>query len=85
MILDIEFAPQLEAQIAVEAQQRGLRPVDLVKRVVEERFSVAFGQMNGKSPAERIADMDALATKYADLPILPNSAFDRANIYEDEL
>jgi len=37
MTLHIEFAPQTEAWINAEAQHRSLLPVDLVRRVIEER------------------------------------------------
>jgi hypothetical protein len=38
-----------------------------------------------KTPQEHIAAMDAIAAKNANAPILPDSAFDRENIYEDRL
>jgi hypothetical protein len=37
------------------------------------------------TPQERIVAMDAVAEKYANAPILPDSAFHRENIYEDRL
>jgi hypothetical protein len=36
MTLQVDFTPQTEAWINAQAQQRGLRPADLVRRVIEE-------------------------------------------------
>ena len=85
MTVTINFAPQTEAWINREAQQRGLQPVDLIRRMIEEQVAVSPKTPKYKTPQEHIAAMDAIAAKNAGLPILPDSAFDRESIYEDEL
>jgi negative regulator of replication initiation len=85
MTLTIDFTPQLEAWINSEAQQRGLQPGDLIRRMIEEQIVAAPQHSKYKTPQERIQAMDAVAKKNAELPILPDSAFDRENIYEDSL
>ena len=41
MTLQVDFTPQTEAWINAQAQQRGLRPADLVRRVIEESAATA--------------------------------------------
>ena len=45
MTLNIEFAPQVEAWIKAEAQQRGLLPADIVRSLVEERVAASDAPM----------------------------------------
>jgi len=85
MTLHIDLTPQSEEWIKHEAQLRGLEPADIVRRMIEEQTVQAPQQPKYKTPQERIQAMDALAEKNAHLPILPDSAFDRENIYDDEL
>lgn len=41
MTLQVDFTPQTEAWINAQAQQRGLLPADLVRRVIEESAAAA--------------------------------------------
>ena len=41
MTLQVDFTPQMEAWINAQARQRGLRPADLVRRVIEESAATA--------------------------------------------
>ncbi|MBV9849162.1 MAG: hypothetical protein JO250_05680 [Armatimonadetes bacterium] len=41
MTRQVDFTPQTEAWINAQAQQRGLRPADLVRRVIEESAAAA--------------------------------------------
>jgi hypothetical protein len=85
MTLTIDLTPQSEEWINHEAEIRGLQPADVVRRMIEEQTAAAPRRPKFKTPQEHIAAMDAVAEKNAHLPILPDSAFDRGNIYEDRL
>ena len=85
MTVHIDFQPHTEAWINSEARHRGLMPADIVRRVVEEHASTAAILPTYKTPEERIRAMDALAEAWSDIPLVPDSAFDRENIYEDKL
>ena len=40
MILQLDFSPQTEAWINDQSRQRGLRPADLVRRIIEETATI---------------------------------------------
>lgn len=90
MHLNIDFSPQIFAQLTQAAQIRGTAPAKVLESLVAEYLppvapTSGSAHSNYKTPQERIAAMDAVAEKYANAPILPDSAFDRENIYEDRL
>jgi hypothetical protein len=92
MQLNIDFSPQISAQLTQVALSRGIDPAKLVESLVAEYLPPAVSVTGSaaqppkyKTPQEHIAAMDAVAEKYANAPILPDSAFDRENIYEDTL
>ena len=84
MTLNLDLTPQAEAWLKAEAQQRGLQLVDFAQRVLEERAITSTVPPSRQTPQERIRALDDLAEKHADRPIVTESAFDRANIYEDK-
>ena len=92
MQLNIDFRPQISAQLTQAARIRGTDPAKVLESLVAEYLppvaptsGSALPHPKYKTPQERIAAMDAVAEKYANAPILPDSAFDRENIYEDRL
>ncbi len=92
MQISVEFNPQTSEQLTEAARVRGIDPAKLLENLVSEYLPpmasnshVAARHSKYKTPQERIAAMDAVAEKYANAPILPDSAFDRENIYEDRL
>ena len=92
MQLNIDFSPQISAQLIQEAQIRGIDPIKLLESLVAEYLppvastsESAAAHPKYMTPQERIVAMDAVAEKYANAPILPDSAFHRENIYEDRL
>jgi hypothetical protein len=68
-----------------EARQRGLPPAEALLRVIEERAAEGAARRTYKTPQERIRAMDALTEACSDRPPVPDSAFDRADVYEDSL
>ena len=92
MQLNIDFSPQISAQLTQAARIRGTDPAKVLESLVAQYLppvasasESVFPQPKYKTPQEHIAAMDAVAAKNADLPILPDSAFDRENIYDDKL
>ena len=92
MQLNIDFSPQISAQLTQAARIRGTDPAKVLESLVAEYLppvastsGSALPSPKYKTPQERIAAMDAVAEKYANAPTLPDSAFDRENIYEDRL
>ena len=92
MQLSIDFGPQISEQLTQVARRRGMDPAKLVEALVADSLPLdvstsgsAASHSKHRTPQERIAAMDAIAEKYAGAPILPDSAFDRENIYEDRV
>ena len=92
MQLNIDFSPQISAQLTQAARIRGTDPAKVLESLVAEYLppvpstsGSALPHLKYRTPQEHIAAMDAVAEKYANAPILPDSAFDRENIYEDRL
>jgi hypothetical protein len=78
--------PDLAERLELEAKKRQIDPTKLLEVYIEEYLSSHPPvEPKYKTPQERITAMDAVAEKYANAPILPDSAFDRENIYEDKL
>jgi hypothetical protein len=63
MTLHIDLAPQTEAWINAEAQQHGLLPADVARRVLEERAAAAT---LGSDPAPAADAENAAAIAYLD-------------------
>ena len=63
MPLTLELAPQTEAWLSAEAQNRGVRPADVARAVLEERVAAtphsAKATPIGKSPAELLLGLFA--------------------------
>lgn len=92
MQINIDFSPQISEQLTQAARIRGIEPAKVLESLVAEYLPPvgstsedAIFHAKYKTPQERIAAMDAVAEKYANAPILPDSAFDRESIYEDRL
>jgi hypothetical protein len=86
MTIKIEFTPEQEAELTAQASRQGLDLTELVKRLVTENLSTGQEKSNRTLTAEdRIKAMDAIAEQNRGLPMLPEEAFDRENIYEDRL
>ena len=92
MQLNIDFSPQISEQLTQAARIRGTDPAKILESLVAEYLppvaptsGSALPHPKYRTPQEHIAAMDAVAEKYANAPILPDSAFDRENIYEDRL
>jgi|GEM_PF-3465477 hypothetical protein len=91
MQVNIDFSPQISEQLAQAARVRGTDPAKVLESLIAEYLppvTLTSGNSSDpryRTPQEHIAAMDAVAEKYANAPILPDSAFDRENIYEDEL
>jgi hypothetical protein len=82
MTIKIEFTPEQEAKLTAQARRQGLDLSELVKRLVTENLSKGEEKgIRGLTAEERIKAMDALAERNRGLPVLPDEAFDRDNIY----
>lgn len=89
MHLSINLNPQVSDRLTFVARLRGIDPAKLVESIVSDFLPSAISgtavQPKYKTPQEHIAAMDAVAEKYANAPVLSDSAFDRETIYEDVL
>jgi hypothetical protein len=81
MTVMIELTPEVEANLAAQAEARGLPLEEYVQRVVEDRAAVE--PQRRQTPESIEAALDKLAEMGKDLPHLPSSAFTRASIYQD--
>ena len=72
----MEYTPEMLAQL-----REAVTPDDR-RRVVFNWFDK---HSKYKTPEERIRALDALAKANRDVPYVPDSVFDRDNIYEDRL
>jgi hypothetical protein len=81
MTVRIELTPEVAANLAAQAEARGLSLEEYVQRLVEDKVPVASERP--QSPERIEAMLDKLAEMGKDLPRLPSSAFSRESIYQD--
>ena len=83
-MIQIELQPEVEAQLAAEAQAHGMG----IQAYVERLLSQALGVRNisgSRQPttAEVSAFFEAMAAKSEKIPQLPDEAFLRESFYRD--
>jgi hypothetical protein len=78
MTLHIDVTPQAEAWLSAEAQQRGLLPTDVARRVIEERASAAA------PTAPTVAAENAAAIAYLDRKLKEDATDDPEEIRRAE-
>lgn len=87
MTLIIDLTPNEQERVAVAARQKGLDPAEFVKTLVTASLPIVPNSADAPSQVmmveEKIQAMDAFAEKNRGLPILPDEAFDRSNLYDE--
>lgn len=81
MAIQVELNPELEAQLAAEAQVRGLAMEGYAQRLLQEAMASRLERGSRASQEEFRAFLDALASKPPNVPELRSSTFSRAMIY----
>lgn len=81
MGIHVELNPEVEAQLAAEAQVRGLAVEGYVQRLLEEAVASSSKRRSRASQEEFRVFLDALASKAPNVPELRSSTFSRAVIY----
>jgi hypothetical protein len=82
MSLTIELTPEQEAELAAQAKRAGVDPAEIARRLLAASLPTASNaERRQLTPEERIPLMDAMTEMNRGLPHLPDSAFDRENIY----
>ncbi len=85
MQLTIDFTPQEAAWLHALAQQQGIPPAEIVKRLVDETIPALAEPPEYRTPEARIQAIEALAEINRTLPVLPEAAFDRETLYSGRL
>ena len=81
MTVRIELKPEVEANLAAQAEARGMALDAYLQNAIED---LAHSELRQKSsPEELEAALDLLAEMGKDLPPLPSSALTRESIYRD--
>jgi hypothetical protein len=83
MGIHVELNPEVEAELAAEAQVRGLALEGYAQRLLEEAVASSSGRRSRASQEEFRAFLDALASKAPNVPELRSSTFSRASIYDE--
>jgi len=81
MIFTIDLPPGDTAWLDAQAKLLGVEPAEVIRKLVHER-ALSIQPPVHKTAEERIRAMDAFAKANRKLPILPDSAFDRENLYD---
>jgi hypothetical protein len=81
MTVRLDLKPDVEANLAAQAQARGVPLAVYLQRVIEDLARGA--EVPPASLQDLEATLDALAEMGRDLPHLPSSAFSRESIYRD--
>jgi hypothetical protein len=81
MAIQVELNPEMEAQLAAEAQVRGLALEGYAQWLLQEAMASRPGHRSRASQEEFRAFLDALAVKPPNVPELRSSTFPRAMIY----
>jgi hypothetical protein len=82
MAILLELPPEIEADLAAQAQARGLRLDAYVKNLLRQQASIGHSEPTmGLDQFE--AELDALAQGSETLPYLPPEAMTRESLYQD--
>jgi hypothetical protein len=79
--IKIELNPEIEAQLAAEAQAHGLELEEYAQRLLQEAVGSAQKQRSRASQEEFRGFLDALASKAPNVPQLRAETFSRGMIY----
>ena len=89
MAVTLQLRPEVEAQLAAQANARGLSLEDYLKRVIELQATTqaAFNSAQTMSYDEWERGFEALIESFPQQPVLSDEAISRDSIYtrEDEL
>ena len=81
MTIKIELNPEIEAQLAAEAQAHGLQLEEYARRLLQEAIGCMQTQRSRASQEEFRGFLDALAGKAPNVPQLRAETFSRGMIY----
>jgi hypothetical protein len=79
--IKIELNPEIEAQLAAEAQAHGLELEEYAQRLLQEAVGSTQKQRSRASQEEFRGFLDALASKTPNVPQLRAETFSRGMIY----
>lgn len=83
-MIQIHLEPEIEAQLAAEAEARGLTPERYAEQLIAERTSKPPAQAG---PTNRLASLEEffeeMAAHSEKIPHLPDKAFTRESFYQD--
>ena len=82
MAITIELTPEVEARLRKRAQARGLDVPTYASELLKQATG-SLSDSNQGSLAEFEAALDQLAAHSQKIPLLPDEAFTRANLYSD--
>lgn len=81
MTIHVELSPEMEAQMVVEAQARGIALESFAQRLLQEAMASRSSHQSRASQEEFRAFLDALASKAPNVPQLRSETFSRDMIY----
>lgn len=89
MTLTINLTPSEQERVTVAARQKGMAPAEFIKNLVNDSLppliNGADAALQAVDVEEKIRAMNAFAETNRGLPILPDEAFDRENLYDERL
>jgi len=82
-MIQIELQPELEAQLAAEAQSRGMELEGYIQKPITERAAGSQHPSSSNRPAAIDELLEQLAAHSDKIPDLPDEAFTRESFYRD--
>jgi hypothetical protein len=83
-MIQIELQPEVEAQLAAEAQAHGMGVQAYIERLLSQALGVKdISDSRPPTTAEVTAFFEAMAAKSEKIPQLPDEAFRRESFYQD--
>jgi len=80
-MIQLELRPEIEAQLAAEAEARGVEIRTYVANLIEQAVSSRVDHQ--PTTQEMSAFFQAMAANSEKIPQLPDEAFQRASFYQD--
>ena len=83
MIITINIKPEIEAELARQAQVRGMDVTAYAASLLEDAAKPSQPQVDDRSLEEFERSLDRMAQFSDKIPALPDEAFSRESIYRD--
>jgi hypothetical protein len=83
MIITVEIKPEVQAELATQAAARGMDVPAYAAAILEQAAQPAPLEPQNRSLEEFEKTLDRIAQFSYKIPVLPDEAFSRENLYQD--